>query len=38
MGMNMLPLNNLQALPDGVYIVHVSNGKQVQSVKMLVRH
>ena len=37
-GMNMLPLNNLQALPDGVYIVHVSNGKQVQSVKMLVRH
>jgi hypothetical protein len=37
-GMNMLPLNNLQALPDGVYIVNVSNGKQVQSVKMLVRH
>ncbi len=37
-GMNMLPLNNLQALPDGVYIVNVSNGKQVQSIKMLVRH
>ena len=37
-GMNMLPMNNLQALPDGVYIVNVSNGKQVQSVKMLVRH
>jgi hypothetical protein len=37
-GMNMLPLNNLQALPDGVYIVNVTNGKQVQSVKMLVRH
>jgi hypothetical protein len=37
-GMNMLQLNNLQALPDGVYIVNVSNGKQVQSVKMLVRH
>ena len=37
-GMNMIPLNNLQALPDGVYIVNVSNGKQVQTVKMLVRH
>lgn len=37
-GMNMLPLNNLQALPDGVYIVNVSNGKQVQTVKMLLRH
>jgi hypothetical protein len=37
-GMNMLPMDNLQALPDGVYIVHVSNGKQVQSIKMLVRH
>jgi hypothetical protein len=37
-GMNMLPMNNLQALPDGVYIVNVSNGKQVQSIKMLVRH
>jgi len=37
-GMNMLPLNNLQGLPDGVYIVNVSNGRQVQSVKMLVRH
>jgi hypothetical protein len=37
-GINMLPLNNLQALPDGVYIVHLTNGKQVQSVKMLVRH
>jgi len=37
-GMNMLPLNNMQALPDGVYFVNVSNGKQIQSVKMLVRH
>ncbi|MFL5745153.1 MAG: T9SS type A sorting domain-containing protein [Niastella sp.] len=37
-GMNMLPLNNLQALPDGVYIIKVSNGRQIQSVKMLVRH
>jgi hypothetical protein len=36
--MNMLPMNNLQGLPDGVYIVHVSNGKQVQTVKMLIRH
>jgi len=25
-------------LPDGVYVVHVSNGRQVQTVKMLVRH
>ncbi|AEV98397.1 hypothetical protein A4D02_22400 [Niastella koreensis] len=37
-GMNTLPLNNLQALPDGIYIVNVSNGKQVQTIKMLVRH
>ena len=37
-GMNKLPLNNLQAVPDGVYVVHVSNAKQVQTVKMFVRH
>lgn len=37
-GINKLPLNNLQVLPDGIYIVTVSNGKQVQSVKMLIRH
>jgi hypothetical protein len=37
-GMNMLPLNNLHTLPDGVYILNVSNGRQVQSLKMLVRH
>jgi hypothetical protein len=38
LGMNMLPLNNLQSLSDGVYIVHISNGSQVQTVKMFVRH
>lgn len=37
-GMNKLSLNNLHALPDGVYIVNISNGKQVQTVKMFVRH
>lgn len=37
-GMNMLPMNNLQTLPDGIYLVNVSNGKQVEFVKMLVRH
>jgi hypothetical protein len=38
LGMNKLPLNNLQSLTDGVYIVHISNGRQVQTVKMFVRH
>jgi hypothetical protein len=37
-GMNMLPMNNLQMLTDGVYIVNVSNGRQVQSIKMVIRH
>lgn len=37
-GMNKLLLNNLQAFTDDIYIVNISSGKQVKSVKMYVRH
>lgn len=37
-GMNTLPLDHLQRLPDGIYILQVYNGEMHEKVKMIIHH
>lgn len=37
-GMNTLPLDHLQELPDGIYVLQLYNGETYEKVKMLIRH
>jgi hypothetical protein len=37
-GMNILPIDHLQQLPNGMYIVQLNNGENNENVKVFIRH
>ena len=37
-GMNTLPIDHLQELPNGIYVLQLFDGENFENVKMLIRH